>query len=62
MNLESVIQNKVSKKREKQIPCIDTNVYGILKKMVAINLFRARNRDADVENKLVDKAGEERLG
>ena len=56
MDLESAIQSEVSSKEKNKY----INIYVESRKMVQMNLLQSRNRDTDVEHKLVDT--EERKG
>ena len=53
MNLEPVIES--SQKDKKKYLVI---IYMESRKMVLMSLFEDRNRDADIENRLVDTVGE----
>ena len=57
MNPEPVIQSEASHKKKKQIWHIKS-IYMKSRKMVLMNLFVGSNKDADIESKLVDTAGE----
>ena len=55
MNLESVIQREVSQKEKNKY--ILTHICRIQKKWYRRTYLQGRNRDTDVENRLVDTAG-----
>ena len=61
MTLEPVIQNEISQKEKKQISYIKLYTWK-LEKWYWWTYFQGRNRDRDLENRLVDKAGEEKGG
>ena len=64
MDLETVIQSKVSQK-EKNKHCILMHMYGIWKKKknwYRQSYLQSRNRDTDRENKCMDAKGEAGLG
>ena len=48
MNLEPVVQSEVSQK-EKSKYCVLMHIYVKSRKLILINLFSRRNRDADIE-------------
>ena len=58
INLEPVTQSEVSQKEKKYLL---THVYGICKNSTDEHL-QSRNRDTDIENRLVETAGKERVG
>ena len=61
MNLEPVIQSKISQKEKSKYCIINTNM-GNLEKWYWWTYLEGRNRDADIENRLVDTAGEREGG
>ena len=58
MNLEPVIQNEVSQKEKKQIMCINPYIWN-LEKWSQWTYLQHKNRDVDVDNRLVDTVREE---
>jgi len=58
MNLEPVIQNEVSQKEKKQIMCINPYIWN-LEKWNQWTYLQHKNRDVDVDNRLVDTVREE---
>ena len=60
MDLESVLQRKVSQKEKKQISYINAHIWN-LEKWYWWTYLQSRNRDADVENGLVNTEWEERV-
>ena len=56
MNLESIIQSEVSQKEKNRFRIL-THIYGIEKDGM-MNYWQGSSRDADIENRLVDIAGE----
>ena len=61
MTLEPDIQSEVSQKEKRQISYIKLYIWK-LEKWYWWTYFQGRNRDRDLENRLVDKAGEEKGG
>ena len=57
MNLEPVVQSKVTQKEEKQISYINIHKWN-LEKWYWWTYFQGKNRDADIENRLVGTGGE----
>ena len=62
MNLEPVIQSEVSQKEENKYRIL-IHIYGIYKKKwYSWTYLQGRNRDANIENRLVGTAGEGESG
>ena len=57
MNLEPVVHSKVTQKEEKQISYINIHKWN-LEKCYWGAYFQGKNRDADIENRLVGTGGE----
>ena len=58
MNLEPVIQNEINQKEKKQIMYTHPYTWN-LEKWNQWTYLQGKNRDVDVDNRLVDTAGEE---
>ena len=60
MNLEPIIQSKISHKEKDKYHILNT--YMESRKVVLMNLYQGSNRDADLKNRLVDTVGEGESG